>query len=105
MENRFAISLTVTDRCTGKTWIRAVDDDEFPVFSERFVEDLRAPADLAAFKPDWHTTVKALKQKSFRRDLLEAAARKLAARLADHMEDAEGWHGEERREAIKRSPA
>lgn len=35
-----------------------------------------------------------------RRDFLLHAAKSLAARLADYIEDKEGWHGEERRERI-----
>jgi hypothetical protein len=42
--------------------------------------------------------VAVMKRKQFRRDVLRQCAQQLADRIADHLEDKEGWHGEERRE-------
>jgi hypothetical protein len=81
----------------------ATDSDEFPIFNERFVDDVRAPADIGVSFLSFDAVVSALKKREFRRELLLHAARKLAGRLADYIEDKEGWHGERRRELIKQS--
>jgi len=77
----------------------AVDIGEFPVFSEMFVDELRVGLFLARGNPI-EETAKVLKEREFRRDILMKAAKVLAHRLGDYIEDAEGWHGERRRKKI-----
>ena len=101
MSARYTIKLSVYDRTGPDEWHMATDSKEFPVFSERFVETIRAPIDLGASLMPFDTVVSAMKERQFRRDYLLEAAKKLAARLADYIEDREGWHGESRRDRIK----
>lgn len=98
---RYSIRLVVEDRHGLKSYQMATDTDEFPFFSERLIEDLRAPIDAGFGVMSMDEVVSTLRKREFRRDLLLEAAKKLASRLADYIEDAEGWHGEKRREAIK----
>lgn len=102
MSARYSIRLSVYDKQGLDEWHMATDSDEFPVFGERFVEDIRDPGpvpDLTGISFD--TVVSTLRKREFRRELLLTAAKKLAARLADYIEDKEGWHGESRRDRIK----
>lgn len=104
MSGRYVIRLSVQDRQGSGEWHMAVDSDEFPIFNERFVEDIRAPVDVGFSVLDFNTVVSAIKKREFRRDFLLHAARKLAGRLSDYIEDKEGWHGEKRREAVTAPP-
>ena len=102
MNNRFAIRLSVMDRYGDQDAHMVVEMDEFPVFSERFVEDVTSEfAPLALGPEPFNAMVKILKTRQFRKDMLERAAQVLARRLSDYIEDREGWHGERRRDTIK----
>jgi hypothetical protein len=98
---QYVIRLIVEDRYGRNSYQMATDTDEFPFFSERFVEDVRAPIDAGFSVLSFDEVVSVLKERKFRREMLLIAAKRLAERLADYIEDAEGWHGESRREAIK----
>jgi hypothetical protein len=98
---RYRIRLVVEDMHGLKSFHMATDTDEFPFFSERFIEDLRAPIEFGVGVMSMDEVVSTLRKREFRRDLLLQAAKRLAERLADYIEDAEGWHGERRREIIK----
>ena len=78
----------------------AVDEGEFPIFSERFVDDLR-DGPIAPGGMSFDMVVSAIKSRGFRKEILHRAARILAERLADYIADSEGWHGERRREIIQ----
>lgn len=68
-------------------------------FGERLAGEMALG--LAFVGPDaFDQTVTVLKEKKFRRDEIEHAARVLARMLCDHLEDAEGWHGEQRQERV-----
>lgn len=99
MNDRYEIRLSVFDKRTGKDWHSAITDSNFSVFSDRVVDDFRMhePSAVGSFEE----AVCFLKKRQFRRDILNNAARFLANHLGDHIEDSEGWHGEERREIIK----
>lgn len=101
MDNRYSIQLRVVDKRTGETWAMATESDEFPIFSERFVDEIRAPVEVGFAVHSFDTVVRTLKKREFRRDLLLSASRTLAGRLGDYIEDSEGWHGERRRDRIK----
>ncbi len=101
MDDRYSIQLRVVDKRTGEQWVMATDGQEFPIFSERFVDEVRAPVDVGFAVHSLDTVVSALKKREFRRELLLSAARSLAGRLGDFIEDSEGWHGERRRDRIK----
>jgi hypothetical protein len=102
MSGRYVIKLSVYDKQGHDEFHMATDSDEFPVFSERFVDDIRDPGPIPALTGmSFDTVVRALKKREFRREYLMAAAKKLAERLAEYIDDKEGWHGERRRELIK----
>jgi len=101
MTPKCTIHLYVKDEYGREVGHMAVSADEFPVFSDRFVDEVTAPAELGFSVLSFDTVVKVMKQREFRREILMDAARKLAARLSDYIEDKEGWHGERRRETIK----
>lgn len=98
---RYVIELVVSDRQRFDEWRMCVSSDDFPVFSERFVDDIRDPGPVPIYS-SFDDVVRTFKKREFRRELLLQAAKKLAARLSDYIEDKEGWHGEGRRERIKR---
>lgn len=91
------IKLIVQEPWGGKTHVMAVGSDEFPIFSERMVSEMRAGLSGMSFE----RTVGILKERQFRRELLKEAAKVLALRMADHLEDSEGWHGERRARRIQ----
>jgi len=102
MNNRFAIRLSVIDRYGDQDAHMVVEMDEFPVFSERFVEEVTSEfAPIALGPQPFDAMVKVLKTRQFRKDMLKQAARVLGDRLSDYIEDREGWHGERRRDTIK----
>lgn len=103
MTPKCTIHLYVKDEFGREVGHMAVGTDEFPVFSERFVEDVRMPIDVGFSVLSFDQVVSTLKQREFRREILIDAARKLAARLSDYIEDKEGWNGERRRDSIKAS--
>jgi len=99
---RYTIKLSVYDKTGSDEWHMATDSDEFPVFSERFIDEMKAGvAFVGSSAMDQAVTV--MKKREFRREFLKEAALKLAGRLADYIEDSEGWHGEQRRGTIKRN--
>lgn len=101
MRPKCTIHLIVRDEFGREVGHMAVGADEFPVFSDRFVDEVTAPAAVGFSMLSFDTVVTVLKERKFRREILMDAARKLAARLSDYIEDKEGWHGERRRDAIK----
>lgn len=101
MRPKCSIHLIVRNEFGEEVGHMAVGADEFPVFSERFVEEIRAPMEIGFSLASFDTVVSTLKKREFRREILMKASQKLAARLSDYIEDKEGWHGEHRRETIK----
>jgi hypothetical protein len=61
------------------------------ITSSRTVDDMRIGA------VDFTEAVVVMKRKPIRREQLRAMAAQLAEQIADSIEDAEGWHGEDRR--------
>jgi hypothetical protein len=99
---RYVIKLSVYDKQGFDEYHMATDSDEFPVFSERFVDEMKAGlAFVGSRNMRMDETVNVLRKREFRREFLLHAAKKLAARLADYIEDKEGWHGDDRRDRIK----
>ena len=99
---RYQIRLSVIDNYSDDRWERAIGSDEFPIFSERFVGDMKLGFVVPSHgETPFTETVKVLKERQFRKEYLMEAARMLARSLADYIEDSEGWHGERRQELIK----
>jgi hypothetical protein len=95
----FTMQLTIREKNGPRSYHRAIDLP-LSMFGERLAGEMRAG--VAFGGPDaFEKTVSALKERRFRRDNLIATARQLAAQLADYLEDAEGWHGEDRQEATR----
>jgi hypothetical protein len=70
--------------------------DEVAFNGERYVEDKQVEISMSLEPVE--EFFKVLKVREFRREMLIAEATKLGHALADHLEDAEGWHGLERQE-------
>ena len=74
------------------------------VMNSRVLSDLRMSRDLgvnlSAIR-SLEEMAKVLHQKKFRREMFLDLMRKLGGRMADHLEDAEGWHGEDRQERTR----
>lgn len=62
--------------------------------------DTTPPSSVDMFG-DMSTILRKLKNRSFRKDLLRSQASRMAAGLAERLEDKEGWHGEDRREKLE----
>lgn len=65
----------------------------------RAVDDTRFAAEIGMGV--FEDTVKMIKVKELRRESLIAVARNGAQRLADYLEDREGWHGLDRQESAE----
>ena len=76
---------------------REVPDDA-AFMGTRLAGDLRF-ANMAGLG-SLEKTINVLKTREFRKSLLQECARNLGARLAEYLEDKEGWHGIERQEGI-----
>jgi hypothetical protein len=95
---RFTIQLTIRDNYNSESWHHAVGCDEALSISWRDVDDLKA-----GFMPNMEVSVTMMKQRTMRRGLLIEAARRLAAQMADRLEDSEGWHDPSRVEPARQA--
>lgn len=74
--------------------------EDVAMFGDRLADDMHAG--LAFVGPQaFEQTVRVLHERKFRRDLLAAESERLGQRLADYLEDSEGWHGQDRQDRIK----
>lgn len=71
-------------------------DDSIAFKGERIADDFRFDASIGTMPLD--SAVQVLRERTFRRDLLTACAKKAGVALCDQLEDREGWHGEDRQE-------
>ena len=105
MRPKFTIAVTLTDDRGQTHGIKALSlGDDVVMFGDRLVDEMKMGAALGIAAVPFNQAVRVLKERKFRRDLLIEAATRLGHALADHLEDAEGWHGEDRRERIKGRP-
>ena len=81
--------------------IELTRDDIESGMTERTMGDMEMAADLGVPVPGltFDGVVTMMKKREFRRGLLRKAAVRLVERMADFMEDREGWHGTDRAEA------
>lgn len=102
MRPKFTLTVRLTDdRGQSHGFMAQNLGEDVVMFGDRLADDMRAG--LAFVGPGaFDQTVRILKERKFRRDLLIDAATQLGHSLADYLEDAEGWHGEDRQERIKR---
>ncbi len=101
---RFTITLTLHDnRSEQQTLAMAIPVDEELTISARVVDEMKAGAAgvVLGLGPSMEQTVSILRRREFRKDLLIEAATLLGARLAERMEDAEGWHDTSRIETAR----
>lgn len=101
MQSEWTFKLVISEKRGGRRYERAI---ELPLTT--FGERLAGEMDLgvAFVGPEaFDQTVHVMKERRFRRDLLEKAAVQLARDMADELEDREGWNGEERQEKIRRT--
>lgn len=103
---RFTIEMTIRDNYTGERWRHAIGCDEALSISARAVEDLRAGPVLGASLMSFNDAVELIRTKELRRVILRDTALRLSGQIADHLQDAEGWHDASRiepaRAALKR---
>lgn len=98
-EPRFTIELSIHDNHGYESWHHAIGCDEALSISYRDVDDLK----LGVLPGGMNNAVQMMKQRQMRRDLLIEAARRLAAQIADRLEDSEGWHDPSRVEPATRA--
>lgn len=92
------MKLSIVERYGSRIYYRAIDIP-ITIFGERMVSEMSCGLGLVSF----NEAVTILKERKLRRDELDHLARQLAQQLVDYLEDKEGWHGEARQEAAKRS--
>ena len=98
---RFTIRLSVTDNYGHESWHHAIGCDEAMSISWRDVEALKDPGPFSVLPMD--QTVRMLKTRELRRDVLVEAAKRLAQQMADRLEDSEGWHDPSRVEPARKA--
>lgn len=100
---RFTISITITDNQGLDRYTHAIGCDLALRISHRAIEDLKAGPHLGISLVGMDETVKMMRTREMRRDLLLEAAVQLAEQMADRMEDAEGWHDSSRIEPARKA--
>ncbi len=68
------------------------------------IQRIDPPSEFGLFIPNgdmFAEAVKVLKRREYRKTLFIDEARRLGTRLAERMEDKEGWHGVERQERLR----
>jgi len=95
---KWTLQLTLkNDR--GENYHTAIDIGH-TISGSRPVFPLRPPSeyDFATFD----TVVEILKARTLRKDVFGQECQRLGRKLAEHLEDKEGWHGEDRKEAANK---
>lgn len=101
-KGRFTLLLTLIDNHNfGSSLNMAIDCDQTLRVSARAVDDMKLGADLGVSVMSGNEVVGMLRTKALRRDLFKKEAVRLAGKLADRMEDAEGWHDPDRMESAR----
>jgi hypothetical protein len=104
MQSDWQLELSVVEKRGSRRYSFAINlstDD----FGDGLVDDMRAG--LAFAGPEvspFAETVTVLRRRQFRREALPEIARQLGAKLADYIEDREGWHGTGRQQTAKANP-
>lgn len=84
----------------GKT-IAAISE-EVNAYEGRRMQQINKPPPAPLSGLTFNDIVDVIKLKKFRRDLFDGSCRRMGERLANYMEDREGWHGDGRRETIEK---
>lgn len=84
---RFTIELRIRDRFGEANYAHAIDCDEALRISTRAVDEVKA-----GIFGSMSDTVKLMRIREMRRQVLIETAKQLAGQMTDRMEDAEGWH-------------
>ena len=95
---RFTIELTIHDNHGVDTWSHAIGCDDALAISYRAVDELKA-----GFLTSMDSAVRLMKTRELRREILLQTACRLAAQMADRLEDSEGWHDPDRIEPARRA--
>ena len=100
---RFTLQLSLIDNHNfGSSIHMAIDCDDALRISPRAVDEMRLSADLGVSLVSDSQVVTLIMTKELRRDLFKREALRLAGKLADRMEDAEGWHDPDRIEPARK---
>jgi hypothetical protein len=95
--DEWTMTLTVRNRYGRECFSVAVNLHYGTMISERTVDDVKTPS-LSMMNFD--DVVRVMKVKGYRRKEFIAEAERLGHQLAAYIEDREGWHGIDRKEAI-----
>lgn len=99
---RFIIELSIRDRRNEQQPVfMAIGCDDALRISSRVLDGIRLGRELGVGLVSRDDVITTIRTKVVRRDILKREAQRLAGLLADRMEDAEGWHGEDRAEAAR----
>lgn len=98
--SQFVLTLTLTNKHTGEDYRYCLN---LPDEVAQDAWEIPPPDHSIPFLCDSMTTaVKRIKRRVFRKELFTREATRLGVLLAEYMEDKEGWHGEQRKETIRK---
>ncbi len=99
---RFTLQLSLIDNHNfGSVIHMAVDCDQALRVSARAVDEMKLGMDLGVSVVSSDHAITMLRTKEMRRRLFKEISDRLAGKLADRMEDAEGWHDPDRIEPAR----
>ncbi len=96
---KWELRMSLINREGPENYHVCLNASDFIIFGDRQVEDIKAP--IPGIGPDFEEMVEVLRMKEFRRGTLKQVATQLGGKLADYMEDSEGWHGTDRQERVR----
>ncbi len=93
------LRMSLVNREGSENYHVCLSANDFIIFGDRQVDDIKTPT--PGIGPTFEEMVEILRVKEYRRGMLKVIASQLGGKLADYMEDSEGWHGIDRQEHIK----
>lgn len=98
-DSDYTLTLMLSEKRGSGRYVMAIDlpRDVAGEF-RRAVDDMKAGAALGIPLMSFDQAITLMKQREFRRERFIREAQRLGAKLADFMEDNEGWHGVDRQE-------
>lgn len=103
-EPKWTLHLSLSNGLETYNFAQELDRDTIDSgMSPRLREEMDMGRDVGIATVSFDQMVRMMKRREFRKELMIETANRLGARLAEHMEDKEGWHGMERAEAAKQA--
>ena len=101
---KWILRLTLEHNYGPERYVAVAPADHVVQFGNRLADEMRlGTVPTRPGQTSFDAAVEVLQERLVRRDQLEGTARRLGLALTDHLEDHEGWNGEERREKVTRS--